>query len=97
MPRLTSNLDSINDIPYFLWSEDTSIKEFRNILASNGHPERILYIARLLREAKVSDVWKFLTPQQVADSFEEAAPHVGRKRAFWEYLLFVWKKHGAVH
>ena len=95
MGRLTDNLDSNDDIPYFLWSENTTIEEFREILASN-RPERVLNIARLLREAKVSDVWKFLTPQQVADSFSDTSPHLGRKRDFWNYLLSVWKKHGVV-
>lgn len=96
MPRLTSNLDNSQEIPYFLWSEDTTVEEFRAILASEDNPERILYIARLLREARISDVWNFLTPQQVADAFEEAAPHLGRKRDFWKYLLSVWKKNGAI-
>jgi len=49
-----------------------------------------------MREAQVTDVWKFLSPQQVADNFEAAAPHLGRKKVFWEYLLSVWKKRGAV-
>ena len=96
MAHLTRDLGNAEGTPYFLWSEETTVDELRKILSSESHPERSLYIARLMREAQVTDVWKFLSPQQVADNFEAAAPHLGRKKDFWEYLLSVWKKRGAV-
>jgi len=60
MTKLTRDLDSPEGVPYFLWSENTTVGELRDILSSPDSPDRALYIARLLREAKVSDIWKFL-------------------------------------
>lgn len=96
MPGPTLDLDDIDSVPYFLWNEKTTVAEFRLILANPEEPERPLYLARLLREGLVSDVWKFLTPREVAQSWDEVAPHLGHRRNFWRFLLDVWRRHGAI-
>lgn len=96
MAHLTRDLDHDEGIPYFLWSEETTVEELRSILSSNDNPERVIYVARLLRDGKISDVWKFLTPQEVADAFDDVSLHLGRKKAFWAFLLSVWRKHGVI-
>ena len=90
-PPVQPPLDS-QGRPYFLWSEDVDDQRFREILAgSEGRQEQSLYTARLLREARVTEVWAYLTPQDIADRWPSINSHLGRMRAFWETLLEAWR------
>lgn len=83
--------------PYFLWSEDMSEEEFRRVLqGERGRDLQALYTGRLLREARVAEVWWFLTPQDVADRWAAASPHLGRARLFWRGLLEAWHEAGRI-
>lgn len=96
MARLSVDLDDPSARPYFLWSEDTTVAELRAILGDPEDPRRPYYIARLMREASVPEVWKFVTPRQVAEAWPTVAAHLGRRRRLWQYLLEVWRAHGVV-
>lgn len=78
--------------PYFLWSEDVDDQGFRRILAgAEGQQEQSLYTARLLREARVAEVWSYLSPQDIADRWPSIKQHLGRMTSFWESLLEAWR------
>ena len=53
--------------PDFLWDEDLSIAEFKEALAAGGD-EGDRVPGKMLREANDQDVWRFVTPQQVANA-----------------------------
>lgn len=83
--------------PYFLWSEDMGEDEFRSILRGEKGPElQALYTGRLLREARVAEVWWYLTPQEVAERWPTASRHLGRAREFWRGLLEAWNEAGRI-
>jgi hypothetical protein len=82
--------------PYFLWSENTTVAELHAILDDPENPARSLYLARLMREATVEEVWKFVTPAEVAAAWPQVQVHLGRRRRFWRFLLDTWKAHGAI-
>jgi len=83
--------------PYFLWSENLRDEEFRAVLRGDRGPElQALYTGRLLREARVAEVWWYLTPQDVADRWVHVRPHLGRKRDFWAGLLEAWSEAGRI-
>ena len=78
--------------PYFLWSEEMNDQRFRRILAgAEGQEPQALYTARLLREARVAEVWAYLTPQDIADRWPKVKQHLGRMTSFWETLLEAWR------
>ena len=78
--------------PYFLWSEEMNDQRFRQVLAgSEGKETQFLYTARLLREARVAEVWAYLTPQDIADRWPSVKRHLGRMKLFWETLLEAWR------
>lgn len=92
---LALDLTSEDVRPYFLWSEDLTLGQLRGILAGErGEYLRWVYSGRILREARIQDVWSFFTPEWVAGNWLKLAPHLGRKRGFWEHCLRVWKAHG---
>jgi hypothetical protein len=83
--------------PFFLWSEDMSRDEFSSILRGDkGDYLKHLYMGRLLREGRISDVWTFLTVADILQHWQAIRPHLGNRRAFWDYLLQVWSAHGLI-
>ena len=95
--NLNLTLDLTSDLarPYFLWSEEMNLGELKAILAGDqGEYLQWVYSGRILREARMQDVWVFFTPDWIAQNWGRLSPHLGRKRAFWEHCLEVWRKHG---
>ncbi len=82
------------DRPWFLWDTDVSEAEFRSRLK---HPDPLIraqWQAALLREARVREVWQFLTLDDVLDSWLNIRVQLGRRRAFWEWALDGWRRDG---
>jgi hypothetical protein len=97
MPNeLSTNLDSNSSVPYFLWDEPLTVGELKHRLATSSEPERNRLIGKILREARDSDVWKFTTPNEVWENWSELSKHLGRRKAFWEFLFDHWKKVGLI-
>jgi len=94
MTRMTTDLTERDARPYFLWDEHRTVAEFEADLRSEPLLLWARDIGKLMREARDRDVWRFTTPTEVADRFDLLAPHLGRKREFWEYLLDGWRRDG---
>jgi hypothetical protein len=91
---LTTNLDDEQGVPYFLWDDPMTLGELRERLRTASEPERDRLLGKILREARDTDVWRFITPQALAREFHRFAPHLGRRKAFWEYTLRMWREVG---
>ena len=96
MRPLTTDLAQAERRPYFFWDEDTSIEELRAGLERGTPEERLRLLAKMLREARDTDVWLFVKPQEVADALPRLAAHLGRRRSFWEYVIDRFRAHGFV-
>jgi hypothetical protein len=94
MRPMTVDLDRGDLRPYFLWDEDLSIAELRRRLAGPDRDERLRLLAKLLREARDLDVWRFVTPREVAEALPLIAARLGRRRPFWEFLIHGWQEDG---
>lgn len=94
-PRiLSTDLDDPDAVPYFLWDDPLSVSELKHLLATASPPERNRWLGKILREARDTDVWRFTTPEEVAARWDALAPHLGRRRAFWTFLLDAWRQQG---
>ena len=94
-PRpLGTDLDDPETRPWFLWDEDMSVRELRQVLADEGHPRWVELTAKLMREARDDQVWLFVPVGRVAARYADLAPRLGRRRPFWDYLLAAWRRHG---
>lgn len=71
----------------FAWDRPETEATLRAKLAGTSGPERLQLCAWLMREARVEEVWKFLSLQEVAALLPEVAPMLGRRRSVWEHLL----------
>jgi hypothetical protein len=92
--RLSLDLDDPEAIPYFLWDEPMALSELRARLDTADRAERLRLLGRILREARDTDVWRFTTPAEVIASWSELQRYLGRRRAFWEFLLQRWQDLG---
>lgn len=91
---LTTELDRTDLRPYFFWDEDVSIGELRSVLAGPPSDDRDRLLAKLLREARDIDVWRFVTPTEVANALPRLRRRVGRRFEFWRWLIDGWRSDG---
>jgi hypothetical protein len=84
------------DRPWFLWDVDVSDAEFRERLR---HPDPLIraqWQGVLLREARFSEVWRYMTLEDVLRDWEHIRKHLGRSRERWEWLLRGWRDDGLI-
>jgi hypothetical protein len=99
---LSTDLDDPEARPYFLWdrvsAEDPGItvRQLRQHLAAVDPEERALWIARVMREARYQDVWRFVALADVLALWSRIEKHLGRTRAFWQWLLQGWRDDGLI-
>ncbi|MEP0773146.1 MAG: hypothetical protein HRF46_02135 [Acidobacteriota bacterium] len=94
MSRLTTDMDRAELRPYFLWDEELTLGELRQALASGDEAKRLRLLAKVLREARDDEVWRLVSPTEVAEALPRLAPFLGRRRAFWEFLITGWRQDG---
>jgi hypothetical protein len=94
MRPLTTDMTRQDLRPYFLWDEDVSIGELQQILAGPDSPRRDQLLGKMLREARDLDVWQFVRPVEVAGALERLRRRLGRRYAFWSFLIDGWRRHG---
>jgi hypothetical protein len=80
--------------PYFLWDEDTSIDELHAHLAGSNVDLRERLLGKMLREARDLDVWRFVRPSEVAAALPKLRRRIGRRYAFWAFLIDAWHRDG---
>jgi hypothetical protein len=85
-----------NAVPYFNWDARITNAQIRQVLADGPEEDRLYWMARILREARYDDVWAYVTARDLLDRFEALLPMLGRRRAFWEFLVDAWGRHGVV-
>jgi hypothetical protein len=79
-------------VPYFTWDAPLTVREIQLLLRSAPDAERFRLLGKILREARDTDVWAFTTPELVSHNWAKLSPHLGRRRAFWEWLLQQWRE-----
>lgn len=73
-----------------------TVRELRGRLQSASQPERVRLLAKILREARDTEVWKFTTLGEVVRLWPELTRQLGRRRPFWKFLLTEWNRQGLI-
>lgn len=94
MRLMSTDLDRLDRRPYFLWDEDLTTGELKERLKGPDEAERLRLLAKLLREARDTDVWKFVSPEEVAEALPRISRLLGRRRDFWNFLIEGWRQDG---
>ncbi len=85
-----------NAVPYFMWDYRFTVGQIKSIIRSDDDARRIWLMAKLLRDARYADVWKFISLDDFLRYREQLVPRLGRQRDFWEFLYSRWIKQGIV-
>lgn len=96
IPPLSTDLDRDDAQPYFIWDVPVTVAELRRHIADPDPDRRIPWMARIMREARYWDVWTFLTLDQVLADWDRLRRHLGRRRAFWDFLIEGWRDDGLI-
>jgi hypothetical protein len=91
---LSTDLSIGDNRPYFLWDEDITVAELRETLQGGARDLRLRLLAKMLREARDTDVWQFVTPEEVERELPHLARRLGRRGRFWEWLISGWRQDG---
>jgi len=75
--------------PYFIWDYNLTKKQVKEILRGENETKRRWLAARILESAKFSDVFKYLTLDQIKQLFPDLKMKKPVKKA-WERALHVW-------
>lgn len=94
MRPLTTDFAEEDRRPYFLWDEDVSVGELRAVLSGPEGHERDRLLGKVLREARDLDVWAFTSPSRIAEALPRLGRRLGRRAAFWRYLIAGWRADG---
>jgi hypothetical protein len=84
----------MSDRPWFLWDVPITEAELRQRLRSEDRDVRAQWQGRVLREARFSEVWKYVTLEEVVRDWANIRRHLGRSRSFWEFTLEGWRSRG---
>lgn len=79
---------------YFLWDVPITEAELRERLRETDSDTRAQWEARIMREARFDDVWRYITLEDVVRDWQQIKRHLGRQRGFWEFLLKGWREDG---
>lgn len=94
MRPLSVDLQDPDVRPYFFWDEDVTVGELRAAIAAPDGAARDRLIGKMLREARDLDVWTFVTPTEVARLLPRLERRLGRRAAFWRFLIEGWQADG---
>ncbi len=74
----------------FLWDYDLSEEEGHRMLRQGTPAERAWLIGRILEYAPWEEIWRYLTPRQIAEDFEQIRFRSPREGELWAYALKRW-------
>lgn len=78
--------------PYFLWDYQLTENQVKALLRGENDTEKLWLIARILTHAKFSDVWKYLTVEEIIKVFPKLKLEPRIKEP-WERAFNVWRHH----
>ena len=96
MSKLSTDLTDNDSRPYFLWDEELTLGEFRESLKQASPEEWARLVGKLMREARDTDVWEFVSVQDVWERWPKIKPYLGRRAGFWNYLFTHWRDDGYI-
>ena len=78
--------------PYFLWDCELTVAEFQERLRDPDPDVRAYFVAKLMRQAKPDDVFRFVTLAMIRTLWTRLVGHLGSTRPFWSWLLDAWSR-----
>jgi hypothetical protein len=80
-----------------MWDYQYTVGEIKKMLAEGDENQRLWLIAKIMRDARYSDVWKFISLQDFLNYRERLMRgRLGLQKDFWQFMYSRWIKLGIV-
>lgn len=97
MSHISTDLDRPDAVPYFNWDAPVTNAEVRLVLAEGTEQDKIFWIAKIMREARYDDVWKYISLRRdILPRWPLIEPQLGRWKDKWRFLIESWRERGLV-
>lgn len=83
-----------SDIPYVMWDKRLSEAHLREELAHGTPARRIELLARIMRDARGADVWRYRRREDIVAHRDELFARLGWRKPLWVFLYTAWIAHG---
>ena len=93
---LATDLTDGSAVPYFLWDEPLSLDELRRRLAGDDDGERVRLVAKVMREARFDEAVGLAPVAEIVADYQRLRRNLGRRLAFWDFLIAEWRSLGLV-
>jgi hypothetical protein len=71
--------------------------DVRRALAVGSEDDKLFWVARIMAEARYDDGWSYLSLRDdVLPRWERLRRRLGRRQAFWEFLIARWRRDGLI-
>lgn len=77
-----------------MWDERLTEAELRRQLARAEPARRIALMAKIMRDARVGDVWRYIQPRDIAAHRAQLFAQLGWHKQFWVFLYNKWIENG---
>jgi hypothetical protein len=97
MTRIGMDLETPDAVPYFNWDAPVTNAEVRRVLLEGSEADKIFWIARIMREARYQDIWRYVSLRRdVLPRWPHIEPQLGRWQDKWRFLVEGWRERGFV-
>lgn len=90
----TTVIDDASAVPYFLWDEPLTLGELRRRLTGDDAEDRLRLIGKIMREARYDEAIALVPLDDIVANYPRLRRHLGRRLAFWDFLLAEWRSLG---
>jgi hypothetical protein len=80
--------------PWFLWDAPVDDDTLRARLRHPDPTIRAQWQGVVMREARFDEVFELLTIAEIQQNLSNIERHLGRRRAFWTWLIEGWRRDG---
>jgi hypothetical protein len=97
MGKISMDVDRADAVPYFNWDAPTTNAAVRLAIAEGGEDDKVFWIAKIMREARYEDVWKFVSLRRdVLPRWPRLESQLGRSQDKWRFLIQGWRERGLI-
>jgi hypothetical protein len=94
--RLATDLSDGSAVPYFMWDEPLTLDDLRSRLAGSDEAERTRLAAKVMREARFDEAVQLVPVARIVAEYPQLRSNLGRRRAFWDFLIAEWRSLGLI-
>jgi hypothetical protein len=97
MGQIGMDLERPDAVRYFNWDAPVTNAAVRLALAEGNEDDKVFWIAKIMREARYDDVWRYVSLRRdVVPRWSRIEPHLGRWKDKWCFLIQGWKERGLI-